>query len=137
MSQQEKGYSLKQLTECNKRFVALVEEYESLLETHDCLLQKAPFYKMLSLASKRDYLYPIRLHYSTFVYNCGMLEEKCMQLVLSLDGVESFGEEYIRRRRRQLVMQIENLSKYSSALTVTTRPFVNALEEVEDSTQMV
>lgn len=66
-----------------------------------------------------------------------MLEEKCMQLVLSLDGVESFGEEYIRRRRRQLVMQIENLSKYSSALTVTTRPFVNALEEVEDSTQMV
>lgn len=66
-----------------------------------------------------------------------MLEEKCMQLVLSLDGVESFGEEYIRRRRRQLVMQIENLSKYSSALTVTTRSFVNALEEVEDSTQMV
>ena len=66
-----------------------------------------------------------------------MLEEKCMQLVLRLDGVESFGEEYIRRRRRQLVMQIENLSKYSSALTVTTRPFVNALEEVEDSTQMV
>ena len=92
---------------------------------------------MLSLASKRDYLYPIRLHYSTFVYNCGLLEEKCMQLVLSLDGVESFGEEYIRRRRRQLVIQIENLSKYSSALTVTTRPFVNALEEVEDSTQMV
>ena len=89
------------------------------------------------MASKQDYLYPIRLHYSTYAYNCGMLEEKCIQFVLTLDGVESFGDECIRRRRKQLVIQIEILSTYAAALTVGMLLFIYAVETIKEITYVV
>lgn len=79
---------------------------------------EASFYKLLSLASRTDYIFPIRLHYSTYVYKCGMLVEKCTQLLLALDGVLSYGDEEIKARRKRLVLRIQLLLKFGSRLTV-------------------
>ena len=62
-----------------------------------------------------------------------MLEEKCIQLVLTLDGVESFGDECIRRRRKQ----IEILSTYAAALTVGMLLFIYAVETIKEITYVV
>ena len=66
-----------------------------------------------------------------------MLEEKCIQFVLTLDGVESFGDECIRRRRKQLVIQIEILSTYAAALTVGMLLFIYAVETIKEITYVV
>lgn len=66
----------------------------------------------MSMSTHRDYLYPIRLLYSTYEYKCGMLIEKCTSLLLSLDGVESHGNDAIRKERKRVVNRILHFQDY-------------------------
>lgn len=71
------------------------------------------------MSSHRNCLYSIRLLYSTYAYNCGMLGENCTKLLLSLDGVESFGDQAVRTKRKDLVKRILTLQDYATFLHVS------------------
>ena len=71
------------------------------------------------MSTHRNCLYSIRLLYSTYAYNCGMLGENCTKLLLSLDGVESFGDQVVRAKRKALVKRILSLQDYATFLHVS------------------
>ena len=85
------------------------------------MIQRAIFNRLRSLSTHRDYLYNIRLLYSSYEYKCGMLGEKCTNLLLSLDGVESHGSEAIRKERKALVNRILHFQDYCIATHVPLR----------------
>ena len=45
-----------------------------------------------------------------------MLNEKCTKLILSLDGIMSFGDETIRQRRRSMVIRIQKFQVFVERL---------------------
>lgn len=74
--------------------------------------------RLLSQLTKQNYLYKIRLHYSTYVYNCGMLNENMTKLLLALDGVFSYGNSDIKQKRKSLVNRIQHFQNYLTQLIV-------------------
>ena len=83
--------------------------YERLKSKREKLLLQIVVSYWKSIALKDDFLYPIRLTFSTYEYDCGMLNENLTKELLSLDGVISNGNEEIRTKRKEQVKRILNL----------------------------
>ena len=86
------------------------EKYEWNLERlqnrREKLLLQAIIGYWKSIALKDDFLYSIRLNYSSYEYDCGMLNEHLTSELLKLDGVISNGNEDIRKQRKDQVQRI-------------------------------
>ena len=86
------------------------EKYEWNLERlqnrREKLLLQAIIGYWKSIALKDDFLYSIRLNYSSYEYDCGMLNENLTSELLKLDGVISNGNEDIRKQRKDQVQRI-------------------------------
>lgn len=74
--------------------------------------------RLLSQLTKRNYLYKIRLHFSTYVYDCGMINENVTKLLLALDGVFSYGNTDVKTKRKALVNKIQLFQNFLSNLLV-------------------
>ena len=107
--------------------------YERLLNKREKLLLQAVIGYWKSIALKDDYLYDIRLNYSTYEYDCGMLNENLTRELLNLDGITSNGNEEIRTKRKEQVKRILQLQdettilhKKAATLSLFYRSFVSA-----------
>ena len=107
--------------------------YERLLNKREKLLLQAVIAYWKSIALKDDYLYDIRLNYSTYEYDCGMLNENLTRELLNLDGITSNGNEEIRTKRKEQVKRILQLQdettilhKRAATLSLFYRSFVSA-----------
>lgn len=76
--------------------------------------------RLLSQVTKQNYLFKIRLQFSTYVYDCGMLNENTTRLLLDLDGVLSFGNVDIKTKRKELVQRIQVFQSFLSSQLVCT-----------------
>lgn len=65
---------------------------------------------------RKDYVYPIRLLYSTYTYHCKLLEESCTRLILALDNVLSYGDGTIKQRRKENIIRIQRFQAYVEGL---------------------
>lgn len=74
--------------------------------------------RLLSQVTKQNYLFKIRLQFSTYVYDCGMLNENTTRLLLDLDGVLSFGNVDIKTKRKELVQRIQVFQSFLSSQLV-------------------
>lgn len=83
--------------------------YERLKGKREKLLLQAFVAYWKSISLKDDFLYPIRLTYSTYEYDCGMLNENLTRELMKLDGVTSNGNEDIRQKRKVQVKRILEL----------------------------
>ena len=87
-----------------------VSKYEWTLERlqgkREKLLMQAVIGYWKSIALKDDFLYSIRLNYSTYEYDCGMLNENLTRELLNLDGVISNGNDEIRTKRKDQVRRV-------------------------------
>lgn len=83
--------------------------YERLKGKREKLLLQAFVAYWKSISLKDDFLYPIRLSYSTYEYDCGMLNENLTRELMNLDGVTSNGNEDIRQKRKAQVKRILEL----------------------------
>ena len=77
--------------------------YERLKAKREKLLLQAVIAYWKSISLKDDFLYPIRLSYSTYEYDCGMLNENLTRELINLDSVNSNGNEDIRQQRKTQV----------------------------------
>ena len=87
-----------------------VSKYEWTMERlqtkREKLLMQAIIAYWKSIALKDDFLYSIRLNYSTYEYDCGMLNENLTRELLNLDGIMSNGNDDIRARRKDQVKRV-------------------------------
>lgn len=89
------------------------------------LLQKAVIYKLLSLYMRKDYVYPIRLLYSTYTYQCKLLEESCTRLILALDNVLSYGDGTVKQKRKEVIIRIQRFQSYVEGLVRRSQSLQN------------
>ena len=87
--------------------------YERLKSKREKLLLEIVVSYWKSIALKDDFLYPIRLTFSTYEYDCGMLNENLTKELLSLDSVISNGNDDIRMKRKEQVKRILDLQDLS------------------------
>ena len=83
--------------------------YERLKNKREKLLLEIVVSYWKSIALKDDFLYPIRLTFSTYEYDCGMLNENLTKELLSLDSVISNGNNEIKSKRKEQVKRILDL----------------------------
>ena len=74
--------------------------------------------RLLTQISQKNYLHKIRLQFSTYVYDCGMLCENTTKLLLRVDEILSYGNMDIKTKRKQLVNKIQLFQSYLSKLHV-------------------
>ncbi|KAK8802823.1 hypothetical protein WA171_006494, partial [Blastocystis sp. BT1] len=129
MSEEDRLQSILTINESESHFISLMTEYEELLEQRYELLQKAVITKLLSLYRHLDYVYSTRLLYSTYIYHCGMLGERCTRLILSLDGVLSYGDSTIKQRRKDLIVRVQRFQQYVDVLVERSKSLQNWFTE--------
>ena len=54
-----------------------------------------------------------------------MLNEKCMKLILSLDGVLSFGDPNIRQQRKNIVLRVQKFQGFVERLYSRSKSLQN------------
>ena len=108
--------ALEKIGSISKDIEKLEWTYERLVAKREILMLQAVFQYWKSITLKNDYLYAIRLSYSTYEYDCGMLNENLTSKLLALDGVSSNGNEEIRIKRREQVKRILTLQDETTVL---------------------
>lgn len=108
--------ALEKIGSISKEIEKLEWTYERLVAKREILMLQAVFQYWKSISLKNDYLYAIRLSYSTYEYDCGMLNENLTSKLLALDGVSSNGNEEIRIKRREQVKRILTLQDETTVL---------------------
>ena len=74
---------------------------------------------------QKDYVYPIRLLYSTYIYQCKLLEESCTRLILALDNVLSYGDGTVKQRRKENIIRIQHFQSYVEGLVKRSQSLHN------------
>ena len=115
-NQAEVDKALEKIGSISKEIEKLEWTYERLVAKREILMLQAVFQYWKSISLKNDYLYGIRLSYSTYEYDCGMLNENLTSKLLALDGVSSNGNEEIRIKRREQVKRILTLQDETTVL---------------------
>lgn len=125
--------ALRKISKIAEEIEKMEWNYERLVSKREKLLLQAVIAYWKSIALKDDYLYDIRLNYSTYEYDCGMLNENLTRELLNLDGVTSNGNEEIRTKRKEQVKRILQLQdqttilhKRAATLSLFYRSFVSA-----------
>ena len=96
--------------------------YDRLVSKRSKLLAQAIVAYWKSISLKDDFLYDIRLNYSTYEYDCGMLNENLTRELLKLDGINSNGNEEIRLKRKE---QVKRILELQDRITVLHRRAVS------------
>lgn len=106
MTKEEYDKAIAQIEKVSQSVSKYEWTMERLQTKREKLLMQAVIGYWKSIALKDDFLYSIRLNYSTYEYDCGMLNENLTRELLNLDGIMSNGNEDIRTRRKDQVKRV-------------------------------
>ena len=106
MSKEDYDKAIAQIEKVNQSVSKYEWTMERLQAKREKLLMQAVIAYWKSIALKDDFLYSIRLNYSTYEYDCGMLNENLTRELLNLDGIMSNGNDDIRARRKDQVKRV-------------------------------
>lgn len=106
MSKEDYDRAIAQIEKVSQSVSKYEWTMERLQTKREKLLMQAIIAYWKSIALKDDFLYSIRLNYSTYEYDCGMLNENLTRELLNLDGIMSNGNDDIRARRKDEVKRV-------------------------------
>ena len=106
MSKEDYDRAIAQIEKVSQSVSKYEWTMERLQTKREKLLMQAVIAYWKSIALKDDFLYSIRLNYSTYEYDCGMLNENLTRELLNLDGIMSNGNDDIRARRKDQVKRV-------------------------------
>ena len=106
MSKEDYDKAIAQIEKVSQSVSKYEWTMERLQTKREKLLMQAVIAYWKSISLKDDFLYSIRLSYSTYEYDCGMLNENLTRELLNLDGIMSNGNDDIRVRRKDQVKRV-------------------------------